>query len=80
MFNLKKSRMSKTKTWPEGSNVKSASYDSSHEVLTVTFKTGKSYNYFEVPIGVWRKCLEAESGTAFLNAEVKGKFIYKEKV
>lgn len=43
-----------------------AGYDSVKKVLTVVFRDGTHYNYYDVPINIW---------DGFRNAESKGKFM-----
>lgn len=52
----------------------SATYESSIKYLTVTFKTGKSYGYSEVPIEVWNSFKEATSKGSFFSRNIKNKY------
>ena len=52
----------------ESSNIKEIGYEDKTEMLRVTFKTDKSYEYYGVPQLVWQ---------AFKTAESKGKFFHK---
>ena len=67
------------KFWPKGSNVKSARYNLKTSIIELEFGSGKVYEYLGIPLSVWDKCLEAESGTAFLNSELRNKYDFKLK-
>lgn len=66
-------------TWidtPESSNILRFSYDESMRVLRVEFKSGVSYDYFDIPVGVLEGFKMAPSKGQFLAAQIKGNFRY----
>lgn len=65
------------KFW-ESSTVKSTEYDIDSQVLTIEFKNGNAYEYYNVTYEDWRSLLDAESIGKHLNAHIKGKFDYKQ--
>lgn len=69
--------MIKEKTYENSTQVSKTWYDEEKKVMFVTFKTGKTYSYDEVPAEVYEKSLQAESIGKFLNTDIKGKYSYK---
>jgi hypothetical protein len=61
---------------PQSSNVAGFTYDQAARVLTVEFKNGTRYNYFDVPEGLFEGMKTATSKGQFLAQNVKGKFRY----
>jgi hypothetical protein len=59
------------------SSLKSASYDMSNENLTVTFKSGVSYRYSEVPMQLFTKFRLAKSQGQFFNKNISPNYLYK---
>ena len=60
--------------FPESSVLHSASYDKVMNRLTVTFKSGRSYDFFDVPPSIWEEFKKAESKGRFFTQNIKGKF------
>ncbi len=60
--------------FPESSVLHSASYDKVMNRLTVTFKSGKSYDFYDVPVSIWQEFIEAESKGRYFTQNIKGKF------
>jgi len=58
----------------ESSVLQSASYDVTINLLTVTFKSGRSYDFFDVPPSIWEEFKKAESKGRFFTQNIKGKF------
>ena len=58
------------------SNLAEVGYDPPTQTLEVCFKSGRTYQYFDVPEGVYEGLKNAGSPGAYLNQEVKGKFRY----
>jgi len=52
----------------------SASYDEKLQLLTIAFKSGKTYDFFDVPPEIWNGFKEAESKGSFFSRNIKGKF------
>jgi len=70
--------MSEWTPTPDSSNVAGFGYDEPSKVLTVAFKSGKRYEYYLVQNSVYLSMKSAPSTGKFLNAEIKGKYKYKE--
>jgi len=51
-------------------------YDSETQELKITFVNGTTYNYQEVPAGVWDDLKTAGSPGKFFNQEVKPLFTF----
>lgn len=45
-------------------------------ILTVSFKKGSSYEYYDVPFGLYNELLAAPSKNTFLKNEIVGKYTY----
>ena len=58
----------------ESSVLHSASYDETINLLTVTFKSGRSYDFFDVLPSIWEEFKKAESKGRFFTQNIKGKF------
>ena len=54
------------------------SYDPRQRCLTVTFITGRIYQYFEVPPDVAGAFATAASKGAFFNREIRGRYAFRE--
>lgn len=66
-------------TWintPESSNIARFDYDIDSHVLTVEFKNGATYNYYDVPKIVFDQMKAASSKGQFLAQNVKGVYRY----
>ncbi len=61
---------------PESSNISRFSYDVQAQVLTVEFKSGGAYNYYDVPEVIFQNMRDATSKGQFLVQVVKGKYRY----
>lgn len=59
------------------SQVSKVKYNTESKVLTVTFKTGKSYEYYEVSQFEWEGLLSAESVGKYLNSHIKPNHSFK---
>ena len=64
--------------WIEGnsSNIERFIYDASSQVLTVEFKNGGVYNYFDVPEFVFEEMKSAGSRGQYLAQRIKGTYRY----
>lgn len=56
----------------KSSNVEAYGYDEAQRVLTVDFKSGSRYRYFDVPAEVAQELGKAESKGRFIRASVVG--------
>ncbi len=61
---------------PESSNIAGFGYDAGSRVLTVEFKSGGRYEYFDVPSTVFEAMKSAPSKGQFLAQSIKGQFRY----
>ena len=61
---------------PESSNISRFSFDENNMVLTVEFKSGGTYQYFDVPEGIFEQMRSAESKGRFLAQNIKGTYRY----
>ena len=61
---------------PQSSNIARFAYDAPSQVLTVEFKTGGTYNYFDIPDVIFEKMTAASSKGQFLAQQIKGRFRY----
>ena len=57
--------------------VRSASYDEGTQVLTVTFKSGRTYAYHGVPSAVADRFAAADSQGRVFNSEIRGSYEYE---
>lgn len=61
---------------PDSSNLARFKYDDNARVLTVEFKNGGTYNYYDVPQRVFDQMKAAPSKGQFLAQNVKGVYRY----
>ena len=61
---------------PESSNIARYRYDAKAHVLTVDFKSGGIYNYFDVPQAMYEQMRNASSKGQFLALNIKGTYRY----
>ena len=61
---------------PDSSNLARYKYDDKARVLTVEFKNGGSYNYYDVPQGVFEQMKSASSKGQFLAQNIKNTYRY----
>lgn len=60
----------------KSSNMKSASYNTKTKVLTVTFNSGISYTYADVPWEKFTAMRLAKSQGVYFNKEIKNTYTY----
>lgn len=58
------------------SNIERFKYDATNQVLTVEFKNGGAYNYFDVIESVFEEMKNAESRGKYLAQRIKGTYRY----
>jgi len=66
-------------TWietPESSNIARYRYDEKLHVLTVEFKNGGTYNYYDVPQTEYEQMNSAPSKGGYLARSIKGAYRY----
>ena len=61
---------------PASSNIARYKYDERTHVLTVEFKNGGTYNYYDVPQRVCDQMTAAPSKGGFLAQNIKGAYRY----
>lgn len=59
---------------PESSNIARFAYDQRSQVLSIEFKKGGSYQYFEVPEAVFEAMKSADSKGQYFAQSIKGVF------
>jgi len=60
------------------SNIASIGYDSSTLTLEVEFLNGSIYQYSNVPSNIYGALITASSHGTYLNANIKGKYNYRQ--
>jgi hypothetical protein len=53
-------------------------YDEDARELDITFTSGKTYRYLDVPLEIYDELLDAESKGEFFNENIKNAFAYTE--
>lgn len=61
---------------PESSTIVRIGYDDEAQTMTVEFKSGATYNYFDVPSQLFEGIRNAPSKGQFLAQQVKGSYRY----
>ena len=64
---------------PSSSNIESAAYDPEVENLTVTFRDGSEYLYYNVPGSVYRGIQGAASAGRYFAQFIKGRYAYEQQ-
>lgn len=67
----------KQHNFPNSSQVNTIRYFNDTHTLEIDFKSGKTYQYNEVPETVYEGCCAAESIGKYINEHVKKAFTYK---
>ena len=68
--------MSEWISTPQSSNIARFRYDEVSQTLTVEFKSGTRYNYYDVPQHIFEGMESADSKGKYLNANIKGVYRY----
>ena len=58
------------------SNLAEVGYHDPTQTMEVCFKSGRVYQYFDVPRNVYDELMRTESPGGYLSSEVKGRFRY----
>ena len=61
---------------PDSSNIARYKYDEKAHVLTVEFKSGGTYNYYDLPQTLYGQMNAAPSKGQFLARNIKGAYRY----
>jgi hypothetical protein len=59
------------------SAIRSIGYDHALHLLEVEYASGQVYRYYGVPRREYQRLTEAESKGAFVNREIKPKYLYE---
>ncbi len=62
------------------STITSVEYDDEARELDITFTSGKTYRYYNVPLEIYAELLDAGSKGKFFNDNIKGAFAFTEVV
>lgn len=60
----------------ESSTISRMAYDEARKALTVEFKNGSRYEYYDLPANVFQQMKAAASKGQFLSANIKGRYRY----
>lgn len=70
--------VAETTEFPGSSNLASATYDPDSETLTVEFRSGRSYDYFNVQPSTYRSLTLAGSAGEFFARHIRNRHSYQE--
>lgn len=70
--------MTEVTVTPRSSNIESFSYDKDTETLSITFKSGATYDYFNVPPSAHRSFQSAGSYGEHFARHIRGRYAYEE--
>jgi KTSC domain len=62
----------------DSSMMTSVDYDERNHELDITFISGKTYRYFEIPADIYAGLLDADSKGEFFNEHIKDQFNFNE--
>lgn len=60
----------------DSSTISRMAYDEPRKVLTIEFKNGSRYEYYDLPTHVFQHMRGAASKGQFLSANIKGRYRY----
>ena len=60
----------------ESQHLRSVTYNKGSSTLTITFKRGGTYKYYDVPQKIYEDLLEAESKSTYFRSNIKMVFSY----
>jgi hypothetical protein len=60
----------------DSSTISRMSYDETRKVLSIEFKNGSRYEYYDLPAAVFQQMKAAGSKGQFLSANIKGLYRY----
>ena len=69
--------VAETTDFPGSSNLASASYDPDVENLTITFRSGDTYVYFNVPSAAYRGLQNAGSAGEYFSRQIRNRYGYE---
>lgn len=63
-----------SKFTPYSTAVERIAYDTRTQVLTITYRTGRSYDYDSVPLNTYNALMVAASAGSYVNSHIKGHY------
>lgn len=63
----------------KSSNIGSIDYDPQENLLHITFNSGRTYQYYNVPADIHEKLLSAPSIGGYFNDHIKNRYHYREE-
>lgn len=60
----------------DSSTISRMGYDDTRKVLSVEFKNGSRYEYYDLPANIFQQMKAAASKGQFLSANIKGRYRY----
>jgi hypothetical protein len=60
----------------DSSTISRMAYDEARKALSVEFKNGSRYEYYDLPVNVFQQMTAAASKGQFLSANIKGRYRY----
>ncbi len=63
--------------WVDSSNIDQIGYSAEDRELWLTFKSGDTYVYTEVPPGTYDDIMAADSKGSYLNREIKPNYSFR---
>ena len=70
--------VAETTEFPRSSNLAGASFDPETDTLTIEFRSGARYDYFNVPASTYRALQGAVSAGEYFARHIRGRFAYEE--
>jgi KTSC domain len=58
--------------------LEAAVYDRSQAILELSFRSGISYRYWNVPAQVYHRLLQAESKGKFYNVHIRNRYLHQD--
>ncbi|MBI4902343.1 MAG: KTSC domain-containing protein [Acidobacteria bacterium] len=55
----------------------SAGHDAKSAILELQFRSGAVYRYYDVPVAVYQRLLEAPSKGVYFNQSIRGRYFYQ---
>lgn len=70
------SAVAETTEFPGSSNLESASFDPETDTLKIVFRSGETYEYFNVPPSVYRGLQSATSAGSYFHRAIRQRYAY----
>lgn len=65
---------------PQSSVIAHIFYMTKKECVVITFRTGTTYNYFDVPLHVFLYAFNADSAGTWYNENIRGKYDFAQRL